>query len=104
MDQDDKPTERVIPVASGNATSLGRAGYEGYARSTGGKTFDGRDMPSWTDLPPHVVKAWEDAALAILNDAESKRYMKWVGGPGGGGATLAEGEDASVDPSPPVSE
>lgn len=36
--------------------------YEAYARSTGGKTFDGRDMPAWNDLPKRIQDAWTAAA------------------------------------------
>lgn len=47
---------------------LGQVGYEAYAKSTGGKTFDGRAMPTWEQVcaeKPHVAKAWRDAAEAI---------------------------------------
>lgn len=44
---------------------LARAGYEAYATSTGGKTFDGRLMPAWGDLPPRTVEAWLCAAITI---------------------------------------
>lgn len=46
--------------------SSGRIGYKAYAESTGGKTFDGRDMPSWEKLPPRVKDAWQAAAAAIV--------------------------------------
>lgn len=55
----------------------GRTGYEAYAKSTGGKTYDGRDMPTWEQVQertPHVAKAWEDAAKAI----EAERDLRWV--------------------------
>jgi hypothetical protein len=45
--------------------TYGRAGYEAYGRSTGGKTFDGRDMPTWNELPQKIRTAWCDAAMAI---------------------------------------
>jgi hypothetical protein len=45
--------------------ALAEAGYRGYAESTGGKTFDGRDMPAWEDLPDRTVQAWVAAASAI---------------------------------------
>jgi hypothetical protein len=44
---------------------LARTGYEGYAKKTLGKTFDGRPMPKWEDLPPHTVEAWKAAVLAM---------------------------------------
>lgn len=55
--------------------TLGQIGYEAYAQSTGGKTFDGRDMPTWQEIrdregkTPKVTKAWEAAADAILDGA-----------------------------------
>ncbi len=40
--------------------------YEAYAKSTGGKTFDGREMPKWADLPERIQTAWCDATAAAL--------------------------------------
>lgn len=51
------------------SATLGAIGYEAYAVSTGGKTFDGRDMPKWHDLPHRIQEAWEASALAILAEA-----------------------------------
>lgn len=48
--------------------SLGRKGYEAYAKATGGKTFDGRDMPTWEQLPERIVNAWNAAAVAIAEE------------------------------------
>lgn len=45
-------------------------GYEAYKTSTGGKTFDGRDMPTWAEIEeksPHVAKAWGAASAAIID-------------------------------------
>lgn len=47
-------------------SELGRAGYEAYARATGGKTFDGRTMPTWGELPAGVSAAWAAAAEAVV--------------------------------------
>lgn len=49
-------------------SSLGKRGYEAYAKSTGGKTFDGRDMPTWDALPENIKKAWADASKAIAHE------------------------------------
>lgn len=46
--------------------ALGRTGYEAYAAHTGGKTFDGRDMPAWDDLGD-IQAAWAVAAGAIYH-------------------------------------
>jgi hypothetical protein len=45
--------------------TLGQVGYEAYAAHTGGKTFDGRDMPLWAALPERIRDAWEAAAVAM---------------------------------------
>ena len=47
-------------------SDLGRAGYEAYTKSTGGKTFDGRTMPTWDELPAHISAAWAAAAEAVV--------------------------------------
>ena len=52
--------------------TLGQIGYEAYAKSTGGKTFDGRDMPTWEQVKASgtkVAQAWEDAAEAMARTA-----------------------------------
>lgn len=49
--------------------SAGQVGYEAYAAHTGGKTFDGRPMPTWDEVKASGTKvagAWEAAAAAIL--------------------------------------
>ena len=43
---------------------LGQIAYEAYANQTGGKTFDGRDMPAWNDLNTAIQMAWRRAAEA----------------------------------------
>lgn len=42
-------------------------GYEAYALHTGGKTFDGRDMPTWDELPDSIKLAWGSAASAVFD-------------------------------------
>jgi hypothetical protein len=46
----------------------GRAGYVAYAETTGGKTFDGREMPSWDELPGRIQEAWNAAAKAMAKE------------------------------------
>lgn len=45
--------------------NYGALGYSAYAQFTGGKTFDGRDMPKWGDLPERIQRAWNAAADAV---------------------------------------
>ena len=67
------------PIAGLGAKTMGQIGYEAYAESTGGKTFDGRDMPTWEQIReregdvPKVTRAWEAAAAKI---AERCRDLK----------------------------
>lgn len=46
--------------------SYGQTAYEAYAKSTGGLTFDGRQMPEWDDLWQNIQNAWEAAALGAI--------------------------------------
>lgn len=64
---DDKATEPRIDVRDGDTVVLtaGEVGYMGYFDCTKGKTFDGRDMPSWPELPPNIKAAWQAAADTI---------------------------------------
>lgn len=47
--------------------NIGAIGYEAYAKKTGGKTYDGRDMPKWEELPEKIQDAWEAAANGIAD-------------------------------------
>lgn len=47
---------------------LEQIAYEAYATNTGGKTFDGRKMPSWADLPERIRAAWK-AAIEAAGEA-----------------------------------
>lgn len=54
------------PPTGLRATEVARAGYEGYGNWTDWKTFDGRDMPRWDDLPDRTRLAWVAASGAIF--------------------------------------
>lgn len=41
--------------------------YDAYADFTGGKTFDGRDMPKWHELPDRIRDAWRAAIEAVTS-------------------------------------
>ncbi len=49
-----------------------KAGYEAYAKSTGGKTYDGKDMPKWDEVPQKIKDAWNAAATAIAETEEGE--------------------------------
>ncbi len=64
---EEKITEPSIPVATvASNMRFARAGYEGYSRFTGGKTFDGRQMPTFDALELRIKDAWSAAAMAII--------------------------------------
>lgn len=49
-------------------TELARVAFDGYNASTGGKTWDGKDVPPFDvigEKTPHVVRAWEAAVAAV---------------------------------------
>jgi hypothetical protein len=46
--------------------NYGKIGYEAYAVETGGKTYDGRNMPKWDELPDKIKIAWQMAADRIV--------------------------------------
>lgn len=85
----DEKTTQEMPAAAPVSTlpaiprarSLGQIGYEAYAATTGGKTFDGRDMPLWSALPERIVNAWEGAALAIVEERVMKSAAVVESGP-----------------------
>lgn len=70
--EDERETEPSIMAARPSSPAddsmrrFGRAGYEAYARFTGGKTFDGRPMPTWDDLTERIKDAWASAASGII--------------------------------------
>lgn len=45
--------------------NLARVAFEAYAASTKWRTWDGRAIPGWDDLPRAVQLAWSEAALAV---------------------------------------
>jgi len=49
-----------------------KEGYEAYAKQTGGKTFDGRDMPTWDQLPSSIKDAWSAGAEYVLEHARNQ--------------------------------
>jgi hypothetical protein len=53
------------PSTGARVSDVARAGYEAYGDWTEWRTWDGRDMPRWTDLPTRTQMAWVAAAGAI---------------------------------------
>lgn len=58
--------------------TLAQTAYEAYAEHTGGKTYDGREMPRWADLPERIRGAWEAAAARVLMCEDAKYRQRHV--------------------------
>jgi hypothetical protein len=64
--------DATIDGGTGDGINCAEVGYAAYAVSTGGKTFDGRDMPEWPELPDSIKSAWGAAAEAIIRAGMGK--------------------------------
>jgi len=62
-------------------TNYGEVWYKSYATSTHGKTFDGRDMPLWADLPERIQVAWADASRSLCPACSERRVAVMVDPP-----------------------
>jgi len=51
--------------------SDGQLAYERYAEFTGGKTYDGKDMPVWSNLGSRIQGAWEHAVGGLVADRDA---------------------------------
>lgn len=61
------------------SADIAKTAYAAYARYTGGKTYDGRDMPPFADLGPVVQGAWRAAATttAVTTAAPTQARHPW---------------------------
>lgn len=44
--------------------SLGQIAFEAYGAAVGGKTYDGKPIPQWSEVKPTIQQGWEAAADA----------------------------------------
>lgn len=44
--------------------SLGQIAFEAYVAAVGGKTYDDKPIPQWSEVKPTVQQGWEAAAEA----------------------------------------
>lgn len=44
--------------------SLGQIAFEAYGAAVGGKTYDDKPIPQWSEVKPTVQQGWEAAAEA----------------------------------------
>jgi hypothetical protein len=54
-----------------NLIELAEAGYDAYFASREGKTYDGKPMPTFKELPYGICLAWQACAKAIKKQVES---------------------------------
>lgn len=60
---------RPKPPAPPTVAELAKIGFDAYGQATGGLTWDGKPIPPFevvAERTPHVARAWEAAAVAIL--------------------------------------
>mgnify|MGYP001586076291 CR=1 FL=1 len=55
----------------------GIIGYETYAKFTGGKTWDGKPMPTWEDLPEKIQGAWGASGEAVVESYIDSMVQEW---------------------------
>jgi hypothetical protein len=51
-----------------NVERYGRLAFEAYGKSTGGRTYDGRPIPKWHELPENIREAWCAAGAVVASD------------------------------------
>ena len=50
------------------AVKYGQMAFEAYCEFQENKTFDGRDIPKWDQLPVKIKEAWSVSSAFILED------------------------------------
>lgn len=49
---------------------LGQKAFEAYGVSTGGKTYDGKPIPTWDEITPKIREAWTASARVVRSAVE----------------------------------
>lgn len=52
--------------------TLAKVGFEAYNKQAGGKTFDGRPIPPWSEVGDKVQDNWTAAVLAVKDVLDSE--------------------------------
>lgn len=60
--------------------SLGQLNFEAYTRSKGGKTYDGKQIPTWENLSLEVRRAWEAGAREVKQAVELEQANAFAQG------------------------
>lgn len=48
--------------------------FNAYSASTGGKTYDGKPIPKWNELPERIQQAWEVAVHTVFDELEKRVF------------------------------
>jgi hypothetical protein len=59
----------------GRPMLLGKVAFSAYSDHTGGKSYNGEDLPHWDDLPATVQLAWCAAAVAVQVASKGKARL-----------------------------
>lgn len=59
--------------ARSHAAELARVGYEAYGEVAEWRAYNGEAMPRWDDLPDHIHRKWQAAAVAIIEHEWPRR-------------------------------
>lgn len=82
MDSSDKTPTLGQRVGAVLAEKVGKLAYEAYAQKAGGKTFDGKPMPTWDTLGQPQRDQWDFAAQAVsIGVMAVLRQVQRVGAP-----------------------
>lgn len=46
---------------------MGKLAWDAYSLTVGGKTFDGKPLPTWEQLGLPQKQGWNAAAIAVMN-------------------------------------
>jgi hypothetical protein len=50
---------------------LARIAYAAYCKRAGGKTYDGKPLPGWTDIGVERQACWIEAVKAVVHEVQS---------------------------------
>lgn len=89
------PTARELAAAveADHLTELAAQAFEAYNASAGGKTWDGKDIPPFTEVGEKVQTHWRRAVAAVLAAVELPRMVHTYGADGEPKNAVVLGQD-----------
>ena len=58
-------------------TSAAMAAWDAYSEASGGKTYDGKPLPTWQELGEDKQAAWRTAAKAAIAYSVNTPSVNW---------------------------